>query len=195
MALFREEDRLKEDWRILKISDPRDFALFPRAEALEFTGMVYSHPLSPTLKEDVDAFICPRSLEYDVEFNAGSGWLSKVFNLYRSGIPRLFWPVAIDLSVLNELAFPDHNTTGLYLRFNSEYPQYQDEPNHMHDSTMTYAAKGHSTLLQNEEGGFYKLPDNTVALIGDYQRHIAPDLPENVFASGGPVHRINFVFF
>lgn len=192
MKEFRSEDRLIEDRRMLKIYDAADFALFPRARELGFTGMIYTPPAPITSHsaDEINRLKSPAQKEYDVSFPTGSFILTKLFEMAKEGVPRTYWKGMNTLSAYHALAFPQRRETSIRLRFNSDYPQPEDQPHHFHEATMTYSLKGDGTILKNEEGGFYKPPANSVVLIGDYQAHYAPARQSD---NDTTLERINFI--
>ncbi len=56
MGLYRANDRLTEDWRILCIEDPEEFVLFRERHKLDIQGMLYRYPLTEQMIEDAEAF-------------------------------------------------------------------------------------------------------------------------------------------
>lgn len=177
MALFREKDRLAEDWRMLKISDPDDFALFPRAEELDFIGMVYDYPVPQRLQEKLAApYPLPENKEYEAYVKTRSSSLTKIFHLAQNRFPFEFWKTACDLSSYFSRARPVLRHSEIFLRFNSSYPQpSENEVPHFHrEAAITLALKNGGTRLENEEGVLYEQPKNRVILIGSGQIHYAP---------------------
>ena len=184
--MFREQDRLKEDPRMLRIHDPSDFALYQRHKELGFKGMVYDYSLNEHFKA-ANLLQIPqgRQAEFETVFLTGTiedeqGLSYMQRKLAQDDFPEPYWPVAIDLFSYKEIAQINTNRcSDITLRFNTHYPQYAISPDHAHDAILTLSVKGHSSVLQNEEGGFYKTRNGDVTLIGDGMLHWAPEKDPN----------------
>jgi hypothetical protein len=49
--LYRASDRLRQDWRVLRIDDPQDLTLFARREELHIGGIVYRYPVTNEMRD------------------------------------------------------------------------------------------------------------------------------------------------
>jgi hypothetical protein len=106
MALFRAQDRLREDPRVLVISDLEDFALYREREKLKIKGIVMPYNVS---SDAVDAAkLCARSndipkLEFIFDHGANKGSPATSSFRINSNYPPIFHQhrTALTLGILN----------------------------------------------------------------------------------------------
>ena len=176
---FRQADRLAEDWQTLRIHELDGFSLFLECEKHSFKNMVYSYPL----RDDQKQFI-QNDLErasklsirdgFNLHFERSTLSLVKSFMMVAHQVPKVYRDIIRDLDYAHKLAFPKRDDFEIDLRYNSDYPQIDDSPNHMHRPVFVLTVEGESTIIKNEEGGYFKPETAELILLGNYVEHYAP---------------------
>ena len=176
---FREKDRLAEDWHTLRIHDLEGFALFPERKEHRFSNMIYSYPLSDNQKAFIQADLSSVRLDKSserlcIDLSGQTPSLVKRFMMVAKKVPKVYRDIISDLDHAHKLAFPDNYIVEAMLRYNSSYPQMNEYPNHIHSPVIVLSVEGDSTIIKNEEGGYFKPETAELILLGHGIEHYAP---------------------
>lgn len=168
MTIFRANDRLAEDERILVISDPEEFLLYREREKLRFKGIMMPYNISSSAADAA-------------RFCAISEAVPKIVSRYKltefteckllDDVPEIrpLFEIGNELSVFFERA--TGGKTARSFRLNSNYP----DEFHQHRTNMTLGVLKSGTLCRNEAGVSYAVPNAHVLLFEDIS-HRAPVL-------------------
>ena len=168
MALFRAEDRLPEDNRILKIKDPVEFSLFAQREQLKISGIVC--PYDPFTKEDVEIIT-----DFARDFYKSAGqrpW----FPAWREGAEQSIpssAPVALRKTFpVLRLAFVtamNRLPASIDIYANNQIPGTP----HVHEPALNYSYLKQGPICVNELGESYSIATRHMIMIGEDLSHMA----------------------
>jgi hypothetical protein len=171
MTLFREHDRLKQDSRILIISDPADFALYRDRGKLKIKGIMMPYNISGAALEaarfcSVSSSIPKTAYNYDRGKYKGSHYEQcRLVEDQKEILPLL--EISKDLSAFFYAATGVVTTNSF--RINSNYPNRF----HEHRTAMSLGILKSGTVCLNETGEEYTIPNGYVLLCEDIS-HRAP---------------------
>jgi|GEM_PF-3904404 len=191
MELFREKDRLKEDWRVLEISRLSDFSLWQQRKELGFQALRMHLKLNQ--EEIAAAQQMPITSSADtlartiklIEIQSHDLNVSCRQAFFKNALPKKLYSTAFKLREIWNIAHQDNIPT-LYLELilNGNYPLDL----HKHKRAITMSVFGGGTIFQNKQGDEYQADDGVVTLFEDIPHRVSRLPPRKKEA-----HRANFV--